>query len=384
MKLLSASNFTSSRQQQTYDHLSALYSGQQRLTDFATRPASQANEVLTSIYGGAQLNQAAVIQQDTSVGQAVSARLSYLSQTTGQTMSFTPPSFAPGHYTVNTIIPLEIGNQNSWWLKTSKGWGSTASRDGLPELDNRSFSLVLGQDKKAGDHWRTGILMGYNQNSVTSNLSNTSSHGYRFGLYGGYQKEAFSLQTHLHYGRQDNTATRYLQDLDLVSRQADSNYDSSALSLGLTASYNLHHGKDKLWQISPYADIHITCYNQDGYQERGAGELSQIADKFANTYSTGEIGLEMARKIHKGRYAFRAGYKRVFSGIDPDVTVAFSGAPGSKLTISGSRQDKEQFTLGLSIQGELAKNLTIDGGLNHQQGSSSRSLTATLTLRKVW
>ena len=203
-------------------------------------------------------------------------------------------------------------------------------------------------------------------------------------MYGGYQKEAFSFQTHLDYGRQGHTATRYLQDLLLQNLKTASIYDSNTLSFGLSASYNLHHGKDKLWQVSPYAGIHISRYNQDGYSESGAGKLSQLADPFANTYSTGEIGLEMARQIPKGRYAFRVGYKRVLSGIDPDLTIAFSGAAGSKLTIRGSEQDKEQLTFGLSIQGELAKDWTIDSQINHQQGSASRSLTAAVTLRKVW
>ena len=40
-----------------------------------------------------------------------------------------------------------------------------------------------------------------------------------------------------------------------------------------------------------------------GDSESGAGKLSQIADPFANTYSTGEIGLEMARPIPKARAA---------------------------------------------------------------------------------
>ena len=122
----------------------------------------------------------------------------------------------------------------------------------------------------------------------------------------------------------------------------------------------------------------------NSYSESGAGKLSQIADPFSNTYSTGEIGLEMARQIPKGRYAFRIGYKRALGGIDPDLTIAYSGAPGSKLTIKGSEQDKQQLTFGLSIQGEMAKDWTIDSQLNHQQGAISRSLTAVVTLRKVW
>ena len=383
LSLVNASNFTSTRQQGTYDRLAAMYSGQQSLTDFATYPAAQANEVLTSIYGGAQLNQAAALQRDTSVGQAVSARLSSVNQTAHSTFALQLPSFAPGTYT-NAIIPLDLDAANSWWVKTSKNWAATGAGDGLPGLDSRGFGFVLGRDKKAGEHWRTGVLVGYNQHTVTSGLSEANDHGYRLGLYGGYSRGAFGLETYLDYGRQNNRSTRYLQDLTLQSRQATSAYDSSTLSFGLTARYNLHHGTDKLWQVSPYADFHFTRYDQDAYSERGAGELSQIADRFANTYSTGEVGLEMARTIHKGRYALHVGYKRVLSGSNPDMTIAYSGAPGSKLTIRGSETDKESFVLGLSLQGEVAKNWTVDGHLASETGRTGSSLTASITLRKVW
>ena len=383
LSLVSASNFISTRQQGTYHRLAAMYSGQQSLTDFATYPAAQANEVLTSIYGGAQLNQAAALQRDTSVGQAVTARLSSVNQTANSTFALQLPAFAPGTYT-NTIIPLDLDAANSWWVKTSKNWAAAGAGDGLPGLDSRGFGFVLGRDKQAGKHWRTGVLMGYNQHTVTSGLSEATDHGYRLGLYGGYSQGAFGLETYLDYGRQNNRSTRYLQDLTLQSRQAASTYDSSTLSFGLTARYNLHHGQGKLWQMSPYADFHLTRYHQDAYSEKGAGELSQIADRFANTYSTGEVGLEMARQTHKGRYAIHVGYKRVLSGSNPDMTIAYSGAPGSKLTLKGSETDKESFVLGLNLQGEVAKNWTVDGQLTSETGRTGSSLTASVTLRKVW
>ena len=384
LELVQASNFTSVRQQRTYDRLASMYSGQSSLTDFHTLPAAQANEVLTSIYGGAQLNQAAAIQRDTSVGQAVTARLSSVNENINGTFALQLPSFAPGVYTVNAVIPLDLDAANSWWAKTSKSWASTGAGDGLPGLDSRGFGFILGRDKKAGEHWRTGALIGYNQHTGASGLSSTTSQGYRLGMYGGYSKGAFGLETHLNYGMQSNQATRYLQDLTLQSRQTDSRYNSTTLSFGLTARYNLHHGREKLWQVSPYAAFSLTRYHQDAYSEKGAGELSQIADQFASTYSTGEVGLAMARTIHKGRYAIHVGYKRVLSGSNPDMTIAYSGAPGSKLTIRGSQQDTESLVLGLNLQGEVGKNWTIDGQLTSEAGRTGSSLTASLTLKKVW
>lgn len=370
------------RQQQTYTLMDSLFTGQRGMYPLYSLDADKAKQALTAIYGGAQLNQAAAVQRETLIGTAVAARMDYVNQPVGQNMTFLLPGFAPDTFGVSTIIPLEVGSQNSWWMKAIKNWGSNDAQQDLPGIDNRSYGLVVGQDRKVDDHWRLGYLMGYGQNRVTSPLADTDSHGYRLGVYGGYSKGALDLHTYLDYGRHSNHAARYIRNLSL---QSDSNYDSNTLSFGIGARYNLHAKKDKLWQVSPYADLYISLYNQDGYRETGAGDTyNQIADRLTNTYGTGEIGLEMARTIPKGRYAFHIGYKKVLSGTNPDMTVAYTIDPLKKITISGNEQDREYLVLGLSLQGQLAKNLIIDSQLNHQRGSSSRSLTAAVTLRKTW
>ena len=370
------------RQQQTYTLMDSLFTGQSGMYPLYSLDADKAKQALTAIYGGAQLNQAAAVQRDTLIGTAIAARMDYVNQPVGQNMTFLLPGFAPGTFGANAIIPLEVGSQNSWWMKAIKNWGSNDAQQDLPGIDNRSYGLVVGQDRKVDDHWRLGYLMGYGQNRVTSTLAATDSHGYRLGVYGGYSKGVLDLHTYLDYGRHSNHADRYIRTLSL---QSDSNYDSNTLSFGIGARYNLHAKKDKLWQVSPYADLYISRYNQDGYREKGAGNTyDQIADPLANTFSTGEIGLEMARTIPNGRYAFHMGYKKVLSGSNPEMTIAYTIKPTNKITISGNEQDREYLVLGLSIQGQLAKNLTIDSQINHQQGANSRSLTAAVTLRKVW
>ncbi len=375
------------RQLDTYNKMIAIYDNlgsaeRQAMYPLLNLKGSQATQGLTEISGGSQLNQVAAVQSDTFIGTSVAARMDYVNNSTGQPMTFQPRGFAPGNFAALSIIPLEFDGKNSWWLKTIKNWGSIDAQQDLPGIDNRSYGLVVGQDRKVNDHWRLGYLVGYGQNRVTSNLAATDSHGYRVGVYGGYSKGALDLHTYLVYGRHNNHAARYLRTLN---RQVDSNYDSKTLSFGLGARYNLHAKKDKLWQVSPYADLYITRYNQDGYKETGAEDTyTQIADRLTNTYSTGEIGLELARSIPHGRYAFHVGYKKVLSGSNPEMTVAYSIDPYKKSTVSGSEQDRKYMVLGLTLQGQLAKNLTIDGQINHQMGAKSRNLTASVTLRKMW
>ncbi|MDR7866380.1 MAG: S8 family serine peptidase [Sporomusaceae bacterium] len=377
------------RQSETYQKMMAIYNRlpvgspeRQAMYPLLNLKDDQATQALTEIYGGAQLNQAAFIQSDPTIGNAIAARMDYLKQPAGQQVSFQLAGFAPGNYIYNAIIPLELDAVGSWWMKASKNWGSIDAQQDLPAINNQGYGIVMGVDRKTGDNWRTGILFGYGRNQVSSTMANTKNQGHYLGLYGGSDKGALDLHTYIDYGRQNNHATRFIRQLGL---QADSNYRSKTLSFGLGASYNLHHDKEQLWQVSPYVDIHITRYIQDGYSETGAGDsYNQIADKLTNTYSTGEFGIKVARKFPQAHYAINVGYKRVLSGSNPEMTVAYTLTPTDKIKISGSEQDREYLVVGLNIQGKLSKNVTIDGQITDEIGRKSDNLTASLMLRRVW
>ena len=148
--------------------------------------------------------------------------------------------------------------------------------------------------------------------------------------------------------------------------------------------YNLHHDKKKVWQVSPYADFNMTRYSQDGFSETGAQVFNQRAGKFRNTYSTGEIGLEFGRSTANGRYVINVGYKKVLSGNNPDMAIAYSGNLGSTYTISGSWQDREYAVIGLNLQSALGKGWIVDTQIDTAMGKSSKYFTAAIVARRSW
>ena len=376
-------------QKEAYDKMMAIYNAQpansqtrRDMYSLLNLQGSTANQALADIRGGAQLDTTAAVQSDTFIGSAVAARLDSLRQggTGTGSASLTLMGFAPGLFGGNTIIPLGLDTQNSWWVKATKNWGSIDAQTDTPATDNRSFGLVVGRDKQTGEHWRAGYLLGYGQNKVSSRRARTDTHGYRMGAYAGYSYGPLDMHTYLDYGRHSNKAQRYITSLG----QADSDYASRTLSFGVSARYNLHHGTDALWQVSPYADFLLTRYTQNGYTETGSTIYNQTADPLANTYSTGEIGIELGRRLPKGRYALSVGYKKVLSGSNPAMTVAYTIDPNDKIRVSGGEQDSEYLVLGLNLQGEVGKNWTVDTQITSEHGRRSQSLTAAVTLRKVW
>ncbi|MDT8902837.1 S8 family serine peptidase [Anaeroselena agilis] len=377
----------SQRQQGTYSQMSAMYdalagtAAQRQMDALFSLDAAAAGTTLAEIYGGAQLNQAAMIQRSTMMGGALSARLSQAKQSYNVAVEIPIPGFTESDLTVKTVIPLQLDAQNSWWMKLSRNGGTLNAYAEIPEMKSQSFGMTVGRDWKSAPHWRTGWLFAYEKSDVTSSTARSKIYDYRVGVYGGYSKDAFDLQTFFAYGQQNNAATRYLQHLGLT---ADSRYNSNTLSLGIEAKYNLQHGKDTAWQLSPYSGLEVTRYSQNSYGESGAGVYNQEADALTNTYSAGEIGLELKRSLAKGYYTFNVGYKKIFGGYNPEMTVAYSGNPGEKLKIGGSRQDREFLTWGLEAEGRMGPVWTISGRVGGEMGSHSRYWNASVMVRRVW
>ena len=375
------------KRQQTYRQMDAMYdrlagqSAQRELDSLYNLNAADARQALAEIYGGVQAAQASSTQRNPVAAAAISARLTQAKRMENYEVSVPLTNFAEGDFDFKTVIPLELDADNSWWLKISRGWSELDGDETMPVMQQQQTGFVVGRDKKTAEHWRTGILAAYTTTAVTSGGAKADNKDYRVGVYSGYNKAAVDAYAYLNYGQQDNEATRQLSQLGL---QAESRYDSRTWSAGLAASYKLHHEQEKLWQVNPFAGVHITRYNQDGYVERGAGVFNQQAQALANTYGVGEVGVELAREIPTGRYALTVGGKKVFSGSNPELKLAYGGNPNEALQVSGPEQDKTFFVLGLNAQGALTKNWTIDGQVQSEIGQCSKALNASVMVRRCW
>ena len=382
----------SPNQMQTYHGMGSMYDHlagqilQRKMDSLYSLNAVGAKQALTEIYGGAQVNLANSTQRNTMTGKAVFARLNQEQSIEKNEKSVTlssseGSSLAGSSFEGRTVIPLELTDDHSWWMKFTNNRGTIDAQQDMPRIDNQNFSFIVGRDQKVNDRWKTGMLFAYGTNDVTSPIAKSTSRDYRLGLYAGYNKEALDIQTYLDYGKQKNAATRYLTQLGM---NADSNYDSNTVGFGVKARYNLQYAQEKVWQVSPYASLHVTRYNQDGYTERGAEIYSQQGENMNNTYGTAEIGIEMGRKIAKGKYAMSVGYKKAFTGNNPAMTIAYSGAPNEKFKSSGNEQDKEYFVVGINGETEIATNWKIDLQLDHEMGKHSKSVNAAVMVRYYW
>ncbi len=264
----------------------------------------------------------------TTVLQAIGARNTYLS---GLTPGGTGPAKEISQR--SALIPID----GSGWLKFSKSWET------------------LGHGS-------------------TSSLENDD---YRLGVYGIRQKGPQELFAYLAFGQQNNDGKRVI-----AGAQANSDYHSRTIELGAQYSYDLDEGKSG-WHKKPYIEAQAVRYNQDSYTESAAGIYNQRVGSAGVTYSAATLGLAMERRTAADEVALRLGYKHVFGGNDLACPVSLA-AGGPAFTVHGSNLDRNLLVLGLHAEQAQEDGWSLAGDVQLEQGSSQRSIQASVQVKKSW
>ena len=224
-------------------------------------------------------------------------------------------------------------------------------------------------------------MFNYRNNTLSSADGSGNSYDYSLGVYAGYHYLAHELSGYLAAGIQNNTIKRNLTQLGLSTQ---GKYSSNTIQLGMRYMYNTAYGQDGRWAVKPYAGLDYTYYRQNAYNESGAGIFSQQVDSMHNNYLTGELGLEFARQSDNNHYYLRTGYKRVLSGANPDLTIAYAGNSGYKTRISSDRTSRDLLVLDIGANIGMRDNWYVDVQLNGEFGSKSKQTGAAVSLRRTW
>ena len=267
---------------------------------------------------------------------------------------------------------------NNLWARLDKGWGEL----GNSSATYNSFDSTVGYDRACGPYWHHGLLVDYGTVTYGGGEAHADTTDWRFSLYSTYQQGQSHGFIYAGYGRQD---TDFNRDLSLLGLTTKGSYDSSTWEIGGEYKYDLHRPGEKTWQVSPYLDLQAVHYKQDGYTEHGAGGLSQTVNASNETYTAGTVGLEFSRLYQGGdSLAFRAGYKKAFSGTNPKLQYRLTGNPGSPTYETDTEQDQNFWVCSLAAEKQLNRRWSLKGDVALEHGSHDKKLGASVTLKYKW
>ena len=268
-----------------------------------------------------------------------------------------------GSEVMRTTTPVALDASNNLWFKLFKGYETYNYND---ELKNHTFGGAVGYDHAVNLTTRVGGLFSYGVTNYSTDNISGDSHDWRVGAYIDHKNGNWDYQGLVSYGRNKYDLDRSinLAGSGLGNSTLNSDYQAKVWDMEAKARYLIPSTKTKIWQLTPYGKISYTHTNQDAYSETAGGSsmassgssvFAQNIDSASNNSTRGEIGLEFKRSYDKhGGWGGSVGYKRVLSGVNPELNGTFAGdtLSGNGFTIQ-SDNDKNFVTYSLNVHGSL-------------------------------
>ena len=249
----------------------------------------------------------------------------------------------------STSTPITLDAKNNLWLKLFKGYETFNYAD---ELKDHSFGGAIGYDKALNLTTRVGGLFSYGITNYSTDNMSGDSHDWRLGAYVDHRNGNWDYQGLVTYGHNKYDLDRYVMNSKL-----NSDYKAKVWDVEAKAKYRIPSTARKTWQFTPYGKVSYTHTNQDAYSETGGSVFAQNVNSTSHNSTRGEIGIEFKRAYYKnGGFGGSVGYKRVISGLNPELNGTFVG-DNNNFTIS-TDNDRNFVTYSVNVHGKLAKNWT--------------------------
>ena len=208
--------------------------------------------------------------------------------------------------------------------------------------------LSAGADYRFAEHFLVGALIGYADGSVDYDTvdAETDMESTYVGLYGAAVLDDFYLHAQATWFMHDFDTTR---DLDFIGRTASSDHDADELAATLGCEYlGFQPGG---WSVIPGLAFEYSYYDEDGFDESGAGSFNLEGDSVDYDTLASRLGVRINKKFDLTGGAFipefKAAWVHEFGDTDRDITARFAGSEGDTFTVDGVEPERDSLIVGL-------------------------------------
>ena len=221
---------------------------------------------------------------------------------------------------VKTSLPVTLDSENNVWFKLFRGFENYNYND---SLENKSFGGAIGYDHALNLSTRIGGLFSYGVTDYNTDNIEGKSYDWRLGVYGSKYNGDWEYQALATYGRNHYDIDR---STAWEGSKVNGDYKAKVWDGEVKARYFVPSTRTKTWQVKPYGKLSYTHTAQDAYAETGSSSFKQSLNSASNNSWRGEIGVELNRNLtNQSSWGGSVGYKRVISGLNPELNGSFTG-----------------------------------------------------------
>lgn len=368
--------------QETFDAMNNMFENlegenKEEMRDLYNLEPPEAKETLMQIGSNDSAQVMSVAQQNSIIDKLVAERITKVFTPEHIDINMHPMRFADGDEDhapdMKVRVKVPSRQENNFWLNYMKNWGEL--RGGT---DYHGSVIVGGYDRPIGENWRAGIFATYGTIGYGVKSSRATVYDTRIGAYAGWHNRASNVYFYINGGQLRNSLHRGISSLGLST---NANYKSHIVEIGGEYKYDLQ--PKRTWHVSPFVNFQASYLRQNAYNESGAGIYNQHVDADSNTYFAAQAGVDLKRYYQNGMFGMRFGVKHGFTGVDPDLQIAYEGDGEHKYRLRNER-DKTHFVFSVRGENEFARGWFVGGETELQLGENDKDVTASVMLRRMW
>jgi outer membrane autotransporter protein len=241
------------------------------------------------------------------------------------------------------------------WVQPYATWGDI-DEDNDAGVEYDAYGVLVGLDRDFGP-WLAGLSLGYTDTDVNPDDGDRDNdvETIHVGAYGSARWDRYFFDMSLGYSCHDHTTERETT-LGGVPVTATAGFDGDEWTLRLGGGAQYSRGD---WDYSPEVAFISSWYEQESYEERGAGANNlDVADYDRESYVSylgGRVGYTFNEDV---RGELRGYWLHEFGDVERNVNASFQGGRGTFTGDEGIEMARNGALLGASLQGRLAETVT--------------------------
>jgi len=272
-------------------------------------------------------------------------------------------------------------NPNGVWVQARGQYTSISSNDNSPdEYRDAGGGVLAGWDKIADASGALGgLFMKYNNQSINQGRNSASAESFGGGIYGGLIKEQWELKAMVSgdYGNFDTS--RYI---DFAQRTADGNFNGLTLGFDIEGAFVTYVSETVY--LRPFAGLEFKNTNYDGFQEKGAGDLSLSVKGDNYSRSLARIGINAVSDAESD-FEWYGGVdgQYVLNGDEPQIDSSFGGT-NVIFASKGAKEGDIIFGVSGGVSYRFLKNMKTFANLSFHASDSYTDIYGNVGLRYMF
>ena len=231
-----------------------------------------------------------------------------------------------------------------------------------------------GIDYRVSTDIRIGALMGYGHTDVKLDNEGSKANVDSFtpGIYAAYaDKQGFYANGLFTYTRNDYTTDRNII-IPGINSTATGSTGGNQFGANLDGGYEFHKGN---WTFGPNVGVTYVNLGIDNFNESGAGAANLNINNQSTDSLRSRLGGTVRYQAKIGSMALiphmSAFWQHEFLNQSTDITSGFEGVPAGTFSVQTTRGDRDNALLGIGLDAEINKTLTLFVDYQAEAGGSS-------------